>query len=348
MKRLALTIALSCIGGAIFSFLGFPAGWLVGGMAAVATATIAGLPTRVPGWTSALNAVIFGASLGSAVTMDAVAALPEMASSLFFLFISLVASILACSLYLERVHHWPEAEARFTSIPGALTSVLLLANEAGASMPHVAVGQIVRQFVLVLSMPVILYLLPDAGTHETVQHAAAAPVAWLDLVLMLDVGAAFGKWLERLSVPGGLLLGSMIGSAGLHLSGIVTTPPPGWLMIAIFVVTGAMIGTRFNRFKPSDLLRLLRPALESVVVAMAVAGIIALIASAFTSFDFASLWLAYAPGGVETMIAVSVALSLEVVAVSLHHFVRLLLLNLLAPLWMPRQSRTPSILQENR
>ena len=347
MKRLALTLALSCTGGAIFSFFGFPAGWLVGGMAAVATATIAGVPTRVPSWTSALNAVVFGASLGSAVTMDAVAALPEMAGSLFFLFISLTISIVACSFYLEKVHHWPEAEARFTSIPGALTSVLLLANDAGASMPHVAVGQIVRQFVLVLSMPVILYLLPDVDAHEPVRQAVAQ-VDWVDLALMLGVGGALGKLLERLSVPGSLLLGSMIGSAALHLSDIVTTPPPGWLMIAIFIVTGAMIGTRFNQFKPSDLVRLLRPALESVIVAMFAAGLVALIASAFTGFDFATLWLAYAPGGVETMIAVSVALSLEVVAVSMHHFVRLLLLNLLAPLWMPRQSRTSSILQDNR
>ncbi len=349
MRRFSipLTLVLACMGGAVFNLVNFPAGWLVGSMVVVAAATILGAPTRVPGWTATLNAVVFGSSLGSAVSMDTLAILPEMAGSMIFLSISLAGSIAACSFYLEKVHRWPVAEARFASIPGALTSVLLLADEARASMPHVAVAQIVRQFVLVLSMPVILYLLPDAGSHLPI-HEAPTHFSWFDLVTMLGVSWALGMILQRLDVPGGILLGAMLGSAALHLLGIVTTPPPAVLMIGIFIVTGALIGTRFNRIRPTDILALLRPALESVLIAMLVAGAVALIASAFTGFGFASLWLAYAPGGVETMIAVSVALSLDVVAVSLHHFVRLLLLNLLAPLWMPRRTPTSSAIQENR
>jgi uncharacterized membrane protein AbrB (regulator of aidB expression) len=45
------------------------------------------------------------------------------------------------------------------------------------------------------------------------------------------------------------------------------------------------------------------------------------------------IWLAYAPGGVEAMAIMALALNLDPAFVGAHHVVRILGLNVFSPLW---------------
>ena len=57
---------------------------------------------------------------------------------------------------------------------------------------------------------------------------------------------------------------------------------------------------------------------------------------------FGQLWLAYAPGGVEAMAAMALALHLDPAFVGAHHVLRILGLNLISPLWLRNDSRSKS------
>lgn len=333
LRQLPATLAVAAVGGAIFDAVGFPAGWLVGGVVTVAALTLAGVRMGVPGWLVQINALAFGLSVGSGISPETVELLRALWPSILCLTLSLILSVFASSAWLTRRHGWPAVEARFASIPGALPSVLMLAQEQGARLETVAVAQIVRQAVLVLSLPLLLSGLPAPAALAL--REMAQPALW-EIPAQLAVGAALGWAMRARRVPGGLMLGAMLGAAALHLLGVVTARPPIWLMVVIYIVTGAMIGARFGGVSLGGLLRLLRPSLESVAIAMAIAASVALLAGLVLPMGFAELWLAYAPGGVETMIAISVALSLDSLAVGMHHFLRLFILNALAPLWLPR------------
>jgi membrane AbrB-like protein len=139
--------------------------------------------------------------------------------------------------------------------------------------------------------------------------------------------------LARLRVPGGMLLGAMVASALLHGSGLVEGGPPVWLQATGFVATGALIGSRFRGTSLAVLRGTLPGAVGSVLLALALSAAFAALGAALLGLPFGRLWLAYAPGGVEAMAVMALALGLDPAFVGAHHVVRLLGLNLTAPVW---------------
>jgi hypothetical protein len=130
-----------------------------------------------------------------------------------------------------------------------------------------------------------------------------------------------------------MLLGAMVASALRHGSGLVEGGPPAWLQATGFVATGALIGSRFRGTSLAVLRGTLPGAVSSVLLALAFSAAFAALGSVLLGLPFGRLWLAYAPGGVEAMAVMALALGLDPAFVGAHHVVRLLGLNLTAPVW---------------
>jgi len=124
-----------------------------------------------------------------------------------------------------------------------------------------------------------------------------------------------------------------VASGALHLLGWVSGRLDPVLMSAAYIVTGCVIGSRLSGTSLTELRTYVRPALGSVATAVGVALIFALICHHLFGLDFAEIWLAYAPGGVEAMTIMSFALNLDPSFVSTHHVIRLFFLMLISPLW---------------
>jgi uncharacterized membrane protein AbrB (regulator of aidB expression) len=65
-RRLAETLALAVVGGAVFGLPGLPAGWLSGAILFTAAAALAGRPVYLPQPLARVIFVILGISLGAA------------------------------------------------------------------------------------------------------------------------------------------------------------------------------------------------------------------------------------------------------------------------------------------
>jgi uncharacterized membrane protein AbrB (regulator of aidB expression) len=59
------------------------------------------------------------------------------------------------------------------------------------------------------------------------------------------------------------------------------------------------------------------------------------------NLPIAELWLAYAPGGVETTAILAMALGLDAAFVSGHHVARVTFLSVIVPFWMGRDAMLP-------
>ena len=132
----------------------------------------------------------------------------------------------------------------------------------------------------------------------------------------------------------------MLASALLHATGLVHGRFPQPLVIVGFVATGAVIGARFRGTTLATIRRTVPGAAASVLLALAISAAIAALGSWLLGLPFGQLWLAYAPGGVEAMAAMSIALRLDPAFVGAHHILRILGLNAVSPLWLRR--RPPS------
>jgi uncharacterized protein len=340
LTAVILTVVLAATGGGLFHALDVPAGWLTGAMIAVAAGAMARVPLHMPAPAANGALVLLGMSMGAGVTPDTLRQAAAWPLSILVLAVSVVASIAVCSFWFERIHGWDRATARFAAIPGALPAVLAMAVGTSADLPRVALAQSLRLVTLVAVMPPLLRWLavPSTGTTTSI----GTPGNLSGFLLLLGASAATAGLMYRMRFPGGVLLGAMMASAVLHGTGMIQGLLPPDLLAAGFTAIGAVIGSRFRGVKLSALLAILRPSLESVVLALVISGMCAGIASALLDLPMGQIWLAYTPGGIEAMSIVAFALGFDVAFVGMHHVVRFAGLGLIVPWWQTRWSMPAS------
>lgn len=338
---LLLTAAIGTLGGGLFAWMGMPAAWLAGAMVAVAAAALCDLPISVPVPIRNTAFVLIGVSMGAGVTREALGQMAAWPLSLAILGVSVIATLYISSSYLRRVRGWDAATARFSSVPGAMSAVLVLAIGSSADLPRVALAQSVRLFTLVAFMPAILKF-SGLSSGATASASPSPGGTWLEIAMMLTASAGGAAILHVLKVPGGILLGSMVASALLHGADVVSGRPPPAILVAGFVATGAVIGARFRGVSAGVIRATLPAAFESVLLALAVSAAFAALASTLLDLPFGQLWLAYAPGGVEAMAVMAFALKLDPAFVGAHHVLRILGLNMLSPWWRPTPAKPDS------
>lgn len=330
---LLLTMTIAAAGGALFAALGLPAPWLTGSMVAIVVAALAGWPVGLPTRLRDMAFVLLGISMGSSATPESITQMQAWPGSLVLLALSVVATLFAGATYLERVHGWDRVTARCASMPGAFSAVVVLAATSAADLPRVVLAQSIRIFILVALMPTILTYVGGGSSN-----AGPAPTPLtntpFEVLATLAASGSLAALLTFLRVPAGALLGAMIASGILHATGLVHGSFPPLLVILGFVATGVVIGARFRGTSLATVRQTVPGAIGSVLLALAVSAIIAVVGTWLLPLPFGQLWLAYAPGGVEAMAAMALALHLDPAFVGAHHVLRILGLNLISPIWL--------------
>lgn len=150
-------------------------------------------------------------------------------------------------------------------------------------------------------------------------------------LLMLLSASAVGYVFVRLHVPGGTIVGAMVGAAGcsLILGGTsITLPRP--LVSGAYVVIGTIIGAGITRDALRDLRAVAAPAVLSAVAIIAAGLTIALLLRALGIAPDAVV-LATSPGALSAMTALAAEQDGGLV-VPMFHTVRVVLVLLSMPL----------------
>jgi hypothetical protein len=84
--------------------------------------------------------------------------------------------------------------------------------------------------------------------------------------------------------------------------------------------------------------RLLLAGLVSTAIAVGVSGAASAAVAAVLDLPLGQVWVAFAPGGVESMGAMAIALEVDPVYVATHHIFRILLLFAVLPVLLARLS----------
>lgn len=304
---LAGTIAIAAAGGGLATLAGMPASWLSGSMIAVTIASLAGLNTRPPVRLIEVVFLLIGAALGSGVTPELVRGVLAWPLSLAGLVVAIVACVVGVRAFLMRVAGWDRQTAFFSALPGALSYVLALASETNADIRKVAASQSIRVFLLVAALPPVILAVEG-------ELAAAAPMAtsapW-EIVAVIAAAIAGGLLFRWIGIPAGLLTGAMAGSAILHGTGLVTGALPAPIVIAAFVLLGTLIGSRFVGTDLRFLASILLASIGAFVVATGIALAVAIGVAAVTGVPTDQAIVAFAPGGLDAMMSLSLALNMD-------------------------------------
>jgi membrane AbrB-like protein len=339
LRHLAETLAVAAIGGAALGLIGFPAGWLSGSILAVAGASLAGRPMQIPTPLMRAIFVLIGISLGAVVTPETLHGMATYPLSIAVLLIAMACVSFAGAGYLRAVHGWGATDAYLAAAPGGMSQVLTLAAELNADMRAIAIVQSIRVVVVAVGLPAGLSLLGLVGHATRSVGGPFNPAQIGELAILIAASTAVAVIVYRIRFPGGLLFGAMLTSAILHGSGLIHAVMPWWVANTAMVALGAITGSRFTNMPLRLLLHFISAAFGSFVVAVLVAAVFAAGLINVLSLRVAEVMIAFAPGAVDAMMLLALALNLDPVYVGAHHLTRIFFVSLTMPLMARRSAR---------
>jgi membrane AbrB-like protein len=329
IARVAATLGLSAGGGALATWLGVPAGFVAGGLLAVAVASLLGVNTHFPDRLRGPVFLVLGIYAGGGVSEETVEQMRTWPGSFAILGVSLVALVAGSYWWLHRRCGWERNAAVLSALPGALSFVLAVAEGLKADMKKVAIAQSIRLIILIEAIPLVALLIGLPPEPDGPAQPVAGPI---DLALILAASVPVGLVLERLAVPGGWLVGGLLATAALVLAGFVEGALPGWLVIPFTVALAAIAG---SRFRPGDLAilpRIAGPALVAFAIAALVSAVGAAAVTLIFGVSFVQTLMAFAPGAIEAVTILAYQMNIDPAYVAAHHVARFIALVAAVPL----------------
>ncbi|HEU03400.1 MAG TPA: AbrB family transcriptional regulator, partial [Aurantimonas coralicida] len=225
--RFALALVVALVGAIIFLEFSLPLPWMLGPMAACLAASLLRLPVRAPSIVRPPMTMLVGVLLGAGFTPGMVAGMADWLPSLLGLVLFLFVAAAACVTYFHWVAGFDLPTAYFAGMPGGLIEMVTLGQAKGGDPRIIALVHSSRIMLIVFALPFVLHLVtgqsvvtrPNSGL--SIVDAGWTVELWL--VLTGLVGIALGRWM-RLPAPD--LMGPMLASAIVHLSGVTEFRPP--------------------------------------------------------------------------------------------------------------------------
>lgn len=332
VRLTAGTLCIAATGGLSLGLVGFPAGWLSGSILAVAAAALAGVPVQMPTLLMRVIFVFIGISLGAVVTPETLHGMATYPLSIAVLIVAMACVGVAGGSYLRVVHKWDTASAYLAAAPGGLSQVIALATEVGADVRAIAIVQTMRVVIVAVGLPAGLAMLGLVGTHTRSIGGAFDPSLAGELVILIFSASLVAMLAHYIRFPGGLLFGAMLTSAILHGSGLIHAVMPWWAANAAMIALGAVTGSRFANTPVRQLMQFIGAAFGSFAVAVVIAAIFAAGLISLSSLHIAEVMIAFAPGSVDAMMLLALALHLDPVYVGAHHLTRIFLVSFAMPL----------------
>lgn len=332
--RLLLTSLIGLAGGYVFYVLHLPAPWLSGALVGAVALLVVGVRPLVPDPVRDLGMLLAGVLTGSAITPEMLRALERYPLSLAILAITSVAIVIVGRVALVKLFRWDSASATLASVPGALSAVIAAVAETGTPMLPVVALQAFRMFVLVAVLPGATLLAVREVPMATPAIIEAMPFAIMMLVA-LGTSILFQKW--RVMAP--FLLGGMAAAGVLHVTGLMVGGPPNAISALAMLIVGVYAGSRFSGLDMQTIRTLFMPGVLLLIVTVAVAAIGAVLTAYLANVPLPEALIAFAPGGLEAMVVLGLALGLDPLYVSSHHVARFVMIAALLPMLARRLSR---------
>ncbi|MEM8840946.1 MAG: AbrB family transcriptional regulator [Pseudomonadota bacterium] len=331
------TVLIGSAGAGLAWLVSFPVYLLTGPALAASLAGMAGMRLVIAPPLRDAAFLVIGIGIGTGVDGRAANAVLHWPVAFVVLAAMLFAILLVCRALLSRYFGFDAKSAVLAASPGHLSYVLGLGLAVDADIGRVAVVQSFRLLVLTLCVPFVAMLFGMQGGGSILPMGAPMSGAHLAVLLVLAMAIGFG--LQRLRVPAALLIGAMGLSSVTHLTDLTPGVLTPTIALPCYVVLGTLIGTRFSGISRRMLRGALFAGLVSTSVTLALAALAAVPVALWLEMDTAHVFVAFAPGGLETMLAMGTVLGADPGFVAACHVGRLMLLTVLVPLAMPKAAR---------
>ncbi len=298
----------------------------------VMIAATAGAPVTAPVKLRMLVVPILGVMLGSGFHPSILGHLGDWATTLLILPFFVVAAFSGAFVAYRYIGRYDPVTAYFCAAPGGLNDMLILGAEAGGDEKRIALAHASRIF-LVVTLVVFYYafVLDVATTGDARRYIEISAVPLPDLGILLACAVLGSLIGPKFGLPAPQILGPMLLSGIVHLSGITDAPPPSLAVQSAQIVMGTVIGCRFIGAKPAEIAKDLGLASIAAGIMLIMAVAVAFLVTALTGIGMKETFLSFSPGGLPEMSLLALSLDADVAYIATMHIVRIVLVIAMAP-----------------
>ena len=340
---LVVTCCVAVAFGLAFNAFNAPAPYLLGSLFGVwlsgALIRPLGRIMAVPRWVHVPIILGLGVLIGGMFSPEVLeSALSWMPTVLAMLVITVIATITGF-LFLTRLRGYDKTLALLCCLPGGQAEIILLSRNWVEKDYVVALCHLVRVTMVLCLTPLILLLVEGeaavALSNEMLLNMPGVLSLSVSTLIQFVGTAAAGYGIARfIRLPIPHLLGPMLLSIGLHVSGIIDVPRISEFIVAVQLVIGGAIGARLARVQARELTVYILDAIANALILISIFVVAVYLLSRVMPFEFLNLLLAFIPGGIYEVTLLSLLFGFDVAYVAFHHAIRVLLVFFALPLFI--------------
>jgi membrane AbrB-like protein len=205
-------------------------------------------------------------------------------------------------------------------MPGGAAEMAMMGERYGAAADRVAFAHSTRMLVVVTLVPTAITL---AGFQASDDYRAIAfPFDPAGLVLLFAIAALTGSIARHFRVPTAFMLGPLVATIALTVSGVSLSSVPTAFTNAAQVLLGCVLGSKFERDFLRVAPRFAAVLLPSIAITLVLAAVVGWVIARLSGAYLGTSLLAAAPGGIAEMSITAKVLRIGVAFVTAAHVVR--------------------------
>lgn len=158
IPRLGATLALAAALGLLFKWFNIPAGPVIGGIVAAIVLNLAAKGAYIPGWLKTAVQIFAGCYIGGQVTQNVVLALRGLVLPMLLVMVEVLVMAFATAAVLRLVYKTSWATSLFSSTPGGIAEMGVIAEEMGLDTPKIVLMHTCRVIAVICMMPILMRL----------------------------------------------------------------------------------------------------------------------------------------------------------------------------------------------
>jgi len=333
-----MTLGAACLGTGAFLVLNLPLPFLMGPLTACLLFAVAGAKLEGMGLVGTAMRTILGIAIGASITPQTLSALPGFAPTLVLvpLFVGVIG--LVGFPFFHKLLGFDRATSFYAAMPGGLQDMLVFGEEAGGDVRAMSLIHATRVLAIVATAPFVIAWIWDIDLTAAPGQPASA-VGWVQIAIMAASGLAGWKIAERVGLFGASILGPMILTAALSLTGVIHSRPPAEMIWAAQFFIGLSVGAKYVGITPREIRVDIGAGLGYAVLLSLISLGFLWIAGQLSNAETLDMALSFLPGGQGEMVVVAIIAGADLSFVVTHHLMRLFTVILLAPIVGARLSK---------
>lgn len=334
--QFTLLTAITVCGALIAIFFGMPVPLLTGPAIMATAASLMGMDVQFP--LQVRNAVFLlaGIAIGTTISPESVEAFARWPLAFAILALSILTMILVGQKLLTIIMRTDARTALLAATPGHLSFVVALGEEHHLATDKMAVVQTIRLLSLTLLVPVA-FQLSGIETGVGIETPVDAEMSMLQTALAVICAIVVIPIFKFARLPAPTLMAGMAIGAVASLTGLTHGALSHWIAFPALAAIGTLIGSRFAGITIAQLRESAFAGLVGTALAVGVTLLAAYAAAKIVHMPMSHVFVAFAPGGLETMAIMGATIGANPGFVAAAHAGRLLFLSLMIPVLINRK-----------